>query len=77
VTQAVLPVMKKQKSGIIVNMSSIGGRIGFPLNPAYISTKFALEGLSESMTYELEPFGIKIVIVELGMTKTKFMEGLL
>jgi short-subunit dehydrogenase len=56
VTQAVLPVMKKQKSGIIVNMSSIGGRIGFPLNPAYISTKFALEGLSESMTYELEPF---------------------
>ena len=76
VTQAVLPVMKKQKSGIIVNMSSIGGRIGFPLNPAYISTKFALEGLSESMTYELEPFGIKIVIVELGMTKTKFMEGL-
>ncbi len=76
VTQSVLPVMKKQKSGIIVNMSSIGGRIGFPLNPAYISTKFALEGLSESMTYELEPFGIKIVIVELGMTKTKFMEGL-
>jgi NAD(P)-dependent dehydrogenase (short-subunit alcohol dehydrogenase family) len=76
VTQAVLPIMRKQKSGIIVNMSSIGGRIGFPLSPAYVSTKFALEGLSESMTYELEPFGIKVVIVEPGMIKTKFMEGL-
>jgi NAD(P)-dependent dehydrogenase (short-subunit alcohol dehydrogenase family) len=76
VTQAVLPIMRKQKSGIIVNMSSIGGRIGFPLSPAYVSTKFALECLSESMTYELEPFGIKVVIVEPGMIKTKFMEGL-
>ncbi len=76
VTQAVLPIMRKQKSGIIVNMSSIGGRVGFPLSPAYVSTKFALEGLSESMSYELEPFGIKVVIVEPGMIKTKFMNGL-
>src|SRR5439155_1035441 len=57
--QGILPIMRKQKSGIIVNVSSVAGRIGFPVSPAYISSKFALEGLSESMRYELEPFGIK------------------
>src|SRR5256885_6776901 len=52
VTQAVLPIMRKQKSGIIVNISSGAGRFGYPGGSAYVSTKFALEGLSESMAYE-------------------------
>jgi NAD(P)-dependent dehydrogenase (short-subunit alcohol dehydrogenase family) len=59
VTQQVLPVMRKQKSGTIVNVSSVGGRIGSPILSAYHSTKFAVEGLSESMAYELAPFGIR------------------
>jgi NAD(P)-dependent dehydrogenase (short-subunit alcohol dehydrogenase family) len=62
VTQSVLPIMRKQRNGTIVNISSIAGRIGFPLTPAYVSSKFALEGLSESMAYELEQFGIKIIL---------------
>ena len=74
--QAVLPILRKQKSGIIVNVSSIAGKIGFPVSPAYISSKFALEGLSESMRYELEPFGIKTIIIEPGVIKTNFMTSL-
>jgi NAD(P)-dependent dehydrogenase (short-subunit alcohol dehydrogenase family) len=70
VTQAVLPVMRKQKSGIIVNMSSGLGRLGFPIQSAYVSTKFAIEGLTESVAYELEPFGIKVVLIEPGFIKT-------
>jgi NAD(P)-dependent dehydrogenase (short-subunit alcohol dehydrogenase family) len=58
-TQVVLPIMRKQKSGIIVNISSGAGRMGYPGRSAYVSTKFAVEGLTESMSYELEPFGIK------------------
>jgi short-subunit dehydrogenase len=54
-TQAVLPVMRKQKSGIIVNISSALGRFGPPITSAYVSTKFAIEGLSESMAYEPGP----------------------
>jgi NAD(P)-dependent dehydrogenase (short-subunit alcohol dehydrogenase family) len=71
VTQAVLPIMRKQKSGIIVNISSGAGKIAIPVQSAYVSTKFAIEGLSESMAYELEPFGIKVVLVEPGFIKTK------
>src|SRR5438093_10390055 len=67
-TQAVLPIMRRQNSGIIVNISSGLGRFGFPGSSAYVSTKFAVEGLSESMSYELEPFGIKVVLVELGFS---------
>jgi len=63
VTQAVLPTMREQKSGIIVNISSIGGKMAMPLLSPYISTKFAVEGLSESIAYDLEPFGIKVVII--------------
>jgi NAD(P)-dependent dehydrogenase (short-subunit alcohol dehydrogenase family) len=72
VTQAVLPIMRKQKSGIIVNMSSGAGRFGYPNGSAYVSTKFALEGISESVAYEVEPFGIKIVLVEPGFVRTNF-----
>jgi NAD(P)-dependent dehydrogenase (short-subunit alcohol dehydrogenase family) len=75
-TQAVLPIMRRQKSGTIVNISSGAGRFGFPSGSAYVSTKFAVEGLSESMSYELEPFGIRIVIVEPGAIRTNFFDGL-
>src|SRR5512133_822921 len=76
VTQAVIPIMKEQKSGIIVNISSGAGRFGYPGGSAYVSTKFALEGLSESISYELEPFGIKVVIVEPGVISTNFVDGM-
>jgi NAD(P)-dependent dehydrogenase (short-subunit alcohol dehydrogenase family) len=76
VTQAVLPTMRRQKSGTIVNISSGAGRFGFPSGSAYASTKFAVEGLSESISYELEPFGIKVAIVEPGVIRTNFGNGL-
>jgi NAD(P)-dependent dehydrogenase (short-subunit alcohol dehydrogenase family) len=76
VTQAVLPIMRKQKSGIIVNISSGAGRFGYPGGSAYVSTKFAIEGLSESMAYELEPFGIRVVLVEPGIIKTNFVNSI-
>src|SRR5919108_1478637 len=72
VTQAVLPIMRRHKEGVIINISSIAGRIGFPLSSAYVSSKFALEGLSESMAYEVEQFGIKVILVEPGVIKTNF-----
>ena len=75
-TQAVLPIMRRQKSGTIVNISSGAGRFGFPSGSAYVSTKFAVEGLSESMSYELESFGVRVVIVEPGVIRTNFNEGL-
>jgi NAD(P)-dependent dehydrogenase (short-subunit alcohol dehydrogenase family) len=77
VTQQVLPAMRKQNSGgsTIVNVSSVGGRIGIPVLSAYQSTKFALEGLSESMSYELEPFGIRVVIIEPGFIRTNIINS--
>ena len=75
VTQRVLPVMRKQKSGTIVNVSSVGGRIGLPALSAYHGTKFALEGLSESIAYELEPFGIRVVIIEPGAIRTNILNS--
>jgi len=75
-TQAVLPIMRKQKSGIIVNISSGAGRFGYPGHSAYISTKFAVEGLSESMSYELDPFGIKVVVVEPGVIRTDIVNAM-
>jgi NAD(P)-dependent dehydrogenase (short-subunit alcohol dehydrogenase family) len=76
-TQVVLPIMRRQKSGTIINISSGAGRFGFPTGSAYVSTKFAVEGLSESMSYELEPFGIKVIIVEPGVIRTNFGDGLI
>ena len=75
-TQAVLPIMRKQKSGTIVNISSGAGRFGYPGGSAYVSTKFAVEGLSESMAYELEPFGIKVILIEPGVIKTNIANGM-
>jgi NAD(P)-dependent dehydrogenase (short-subunit alcohol dehydrogenase family) len=75
VTQQVLPVMRQQKGGTIVNVSSVGGRMGIPGLSAYHATKFALEGLSESISYELEPFEIKVVLIEPGFIRTNIMNS--
>lgn len=75
VTKEVIPIMRNQGSGNIINVSSVGGKIGIPLNSAYISSKFALEGLSESMRYELEQFGIDVILIEPGVVKTNFFEN--
>jgi NAD(P)-dependent dehydrogenase (short-subunit alcohol dehydrogenase family) len=72
VTKAVLPSMREQGKGVIVNISSIGGRMTFPLGSLYHGTKFAVEGLSEALHYELEPLGIRVKIVEPGMIATDF-----
>lgn len=72
VTKAVLPHMRAQRAGTIVNISSIGGQITFPLGTLYHGTKFAVEGLSEALHYELEPFGIRVRIVQPGMIRTDF-----
>ena len=74
--QKVAPIMRKQKSGNIVNVSSVAGKIGFPVSPAYISSKFALEGLSECLRFELGPFGINIIIIEPGVIKTNFFDSM-
>ncbi len=70
--QEVAPIMRNQKTGTIVNISSVAGKIGFPGSPAYISSKFALEGLSECLRYELSPFGVNTIIIEPGVIKTNF-----
>jgi NAD(P)-dependent dehydrogenase (short-subunit alcohol dehydrogenase family) len=69
-TQAVLPVMRKQRSGNIINFSSIGGLIGFTATGFYHATKFAVEGLSESLSKEVAPLGIKVLLVEPGPFRT-------
>jgi len=76
IIQEVAPIMRKQNSGIIVNISSIVGRMGLPVSPAYISTKFALEGLSECLRYELGQFGIKTTLIEPGVIKTNFFNSM-
>ncbi len=73
-TKAVLPHFRSQRSGFIVNVSSMGGRIVFPLYSLYLSSKFALEGFSESLMYELAPLGIKVKIIEPASTHTEFGE---
>ncbi|MBV0912422.1 SDR family oxidoreductase [Anianabacter salinae] len=72
VTKAVLPHMRANRDGTIVNISSIGGQITFPLGTLYHGTKFAVEGLSEALHYELEPLGIRVRIVQPGMIRTDF-----
>lgn len=71
-TKAILPHFRANKAGTIVNISSIGGQMTFPLGTLYHGTKFAVEGLSEALHYELEPFGVKVKIVEPGMIRTDF-----
>jgi NAD(P)-dependent dehydrogenase (short-subunit alcohol dehydrogenase family) len=76
IIQEVAPIMRKQKSGNIINISSLAGRIGFPGSPAYISSKFALEGLVECLRYELGQFGIKTTSIEPGVIKTNFFNSM-
>lgn len=76
VIKAVLPIMRKQRRGTIVNVTSMGGRVAIPLDPAYHATKFALEGLSESIRYETRPFGIRVIAIEPGAVGTNFYGNL-
>ena len=70
--QAVLPAMRGQRSGVIVNISSVGGRITYPLGSLYHGSKWALEGLSEALHYELAPLGVRVKLVEPGGVNTDF-----
>jgi short-subunit dehydrogenase len=72
--QRVIPGMRLRKRGIIVNVSSGAGIVGFPCMTAYVCTKFALEGLSESIAYELRPLGIRVIIIEPGVIRTHFIK---
>ncbi len=71
-TQLALPAMRAQGSGRIINVSSIGGKIYEPLGGWYHSTKFAVEGLSDSLRMELKPFGIQVVVIEPGAIRTEW-----
>ena len=75
VTQRILPVMRAAGEGLIVNVSSIIGRMALPYASSYIATKFAVEGLSESMRYELDPFHIRVKLIEPGSIRTEFGKG--
>jgi short-subunit dehydrogenase len=70
VIQSVLPSMRKNKRGLIINITSIGGQIAIPFDGMYSASKFALEGMSEALSLELIPFGIKVVILEPGDINT-------
>ena len=72
VTKAFLPHFRQRRSGAVINVSSIGGQMTFPLGTLYHGTKFAVEGLSEALHYELEAFGVRVKIVEPGMIATDF-----
>lgn len=72
VTKAILPHFRQNRSGIIINISSVGGKITFPLGALYHGTKFAVEGISESLNYEVEQFGVQVKLVEPGMIATDF-----
>lgn len=74
VTRAVLPVMRKQRSGHIMNLASVGGFMGFDGASVYCAAKFAVEGFSESLALEVAPFGIHVTIVEPGFFRTDFLD---
>lgn len=72
VTRAALPHFRNNKNGMFINISSVGGKMTFPLMPLYHSTKFAVEGFSESLHYELNTIGVKVKIIEPGGVNTDF-----
>lgn len=72
VTKNVLPHMRKAGEGIIINISSMGGKITLPMGTLYHGSKFAVEGMTESLSYELEAIGVKVKLVEPGMINTGF-----
>ncbi len=72
VTKAILPHFRKQQSGILINVSSVGGKVSFPLGSLYNGTKFAIEGISESLQHELSLIGCKVKVIEPGVVATDF-----
>ena len=72
VSKAILPHFRKNKDGILINISSVGGKMTFPFGSLYHGTKFAVEGISEALSYEMEAIGCKVKIVEPGAIKTDF-----
>ena len=74
VTKNVIPCMRKEGEGTIINISSMGGKITFPLGTLYHGSKFAVEGMSEALSYELEAIGIRVKMIEPGMINTNFEE---
>jgi NAD(P)-dependent dehydrogenase (short-subunit alcohol dehydrogenase family) len=74
VTRAVLPHMRRQRSGHIINISSVGGYAGYPGWGVYGATKFAVEGISEALAAEVAPLGIKVTVVEPGFFRTDFLD---
>jgi NAD(P)-dependent dehydrogenase (short-subunit alcohol dehydrogenase family) len=74
VTREVLPHFRERREGVVINVSSMGGRITFPLYSVYHATKWAVEGFSEALVYELEPFNVRVKIVEPGPIKTDFYD---
>lgn len=74
-SRAVLPHMRKQNSGLIINTSSIGGQVGLPFRGTYSASKFAVEGFSEALSMEVKPFGIKVVIAQPGDFKTNISQS--
>jgi NAD(P)-dependent dehydrogenase (short-subunit alcohol dehydrogenase family) len=72
VCREIIPYFREQKRGTIINISSLGGRVAFPFSSLYNATKFAVEGFSESLQYELEPFKIRVKLIEPGPIKTDF-----
>ncbi len=73
--RAVLPEMLERRKGTIINVSSVLGRLGTPFNGAYVASKFAMEGLSESLRTELWPFGVRVAVIEPGLFKTEFISN--
>jgi short-subunit dehydrogenase len=71
-----IPTMRRQRSGIIINVTSLAGIVGIPGECVYSSSKFALEGLSESISYELQPYGIKVILIEPGVINTNFVPNI-
>lgn len=74
--RAVLPIMREQRSGRIVNISSLSGLLGTPPSAHYSATKHAMEGYSQTMRFEVAPFGIRVSVIEPGFTKSQFRENL-
>ena len=75
-TKAVIPHFRANRGGIIINVSSVGGKVTFPLLSLYHGAKFAVEGFSEALSFEMGPIGVKVKLVEPGVIETKFGQSI-